>query len=101
MVHDLDERRRVLVTGTEERNLAAIRAYFDAQNVSEMVAAFSEDTRNHGRPVGRAGVALVLQDIHDTFPDTNTTIEEIVAIGDQVIARLTVSGPIWASGAYP
>src|SRR5208282_4942949 len=83
------------VTATEERNLATIRAYFDATNagnLNAMINAFDEDARNHGRPVGRAGVALVLRDIHDTFPDTHTTVEEIAAIGDQVVVRLTVSG---------
>lgn len=92
------------MTGTEERNLAAIRAYFDATNVGDfeaMVGAFAEDTRNHGRPVGRAGVALVLRDIHATFPDAHTTIEEIAAIGDQVIVRLTASGTHLGVGRLP
>ena len=83
------------MTATEERNLAVIRAYFDASNAGNldaMINACAEDTRNHGRPVGRAGVALVLRDIHDTFPDHHWTVEEIAAIGDRVIIRLTASG---------
>ena len=92
------------MTATEQRNLTAIRAYFDAMNAGDfdaMIHAFAEDTRNHGRPVGRAGVALVLRDIHDTFPDAHTTVEEIAAIGDQVIVRLTVSGTHLGVGRLP
>lgn len=92
------------MTATEERNLAAIRAYVDATNAGDLSAtinAFAEDTRNHGRPVGRAGVARVLRDIHATFPDEHTTVEEIVAIGDQVVVRLTVSGTHLGVGRLP
>ena len=92
------------VTATEERNLAAIRAYFNATNAGNLKAeinAFAEDTRNHGRPVGRAGVARVLRDIHGTFPDTHWTVEEIAAIGDQVVVRLTVSGTHLGVGRLP
>ena len=92
------------MTATEERNLATIRAYFDATNagnLNAMINAFAEDTRNHGRPVGRAGVALVLRDIHDTFPDTHMIVEEIAAINDQVIVRLTVSGTHLGVGRLP
>lgn len=92
------------MTATEERNLAAIRGYFDASNAGNldtMIDACAEDTRNHGRPVGRAGVARVLRDIHGTFPDTHWTVEEIAAIGDQVVVRLTASGTHLGVGRLP
>jgi predicted ester cyclase len=49
---------------------------------------FAEDTRNHGVPVGRKGVLRVLIDIYTTFPDWHSQIEDLAAIGDDVITRI-------------
>jgi len=53
-----------------ETNRKVVQGNWDAFNRGDMNAAagfFAEDTRNHGRPVGRAGVLAVLKDIRTTF----------------------------------
>lgn len=88
----------------QERNLAVIARFNEAMNrqdVDAAVACFAEDTRNHGRPVGRAGVTLVLRDILATFPDSTMTTEDIVAAGDDVIMRGMVSGTHLGVGPLP
>ncbi|MGH7895522.1 MAG: hypothetical protein ACREQL_12700 [Candidatus Binatia bacterium] len=49
-----------------EANRRLVQQWWDAVNGGDMVAAaefFAEDTRNHGRPVGRPGILAVLKDI--------------------------------------
>jgi hypothetical protein len=55
-------------------------------------AYFAEDTHNHGRPVGRAGLLAVLDDIQTTFPDVQFKLIEAVAEGEWVVVRGIFSG---------
>lgn len=87
-----------------ERNLAFIRAQFEkwsARDHEASILDFAEDARNHGRPVGRQGVAMVLRDIFETFPDVEMIIKDIVAIEDQVIARCIFKGTHLGVGRLP
>lgn len=87
-----------------QRNLAVMRAHHDkwqAGDIEGAILDFAEDTRNHGRPVGRKGVAMVLHDIKSTFPDVRMAIEDIVAVDDQVIVRTTFSGTHTGVGCLP
>ncbi len=78
-----------------EANRKVIEQYWEAINRGDVAAAaefFAEDTRNHGRPVGRAGVRMVLQDIQTTFPDRRVTPLQVVAEGEWVCSRTLFSG---------
>jgi len=77
------------------RNRDAIRQHHERLNHGDVQAAvldYAADAKNHGRPVGREGLRLVLEDIYTTFPDWRMEIVEIVAEGDSVVVRCTVSG---------
>jgi predicted ester cyclase len=78
-----------------EANVATLRRYMAAMNSGDVAAAvafFAADTRNHGQPVGKPGLARVLTDLRTMFPDYRHEAIEVTAAGDVVIARNRVSG---------
>jgi predicted ester cyclase len=80
-------------------NLFLVQQEHEALNSGDVNAAaeiFAEDSRNHGRQVGRAGVRAVLNDIQSTFPDFQMTILNSVVEGEWVVVRCTFSGRIVA-----
>ncbi len=82
-------------TDQVKRNQEVIRQHHERLNRGDLKAAildYAEDTKNQGRPVGRDGLRLVLDDIYTTFPDWRMEIVEMVAEGDSVVVRCTVSG---------
>jgi len=86
------------------QNTAVIRAEHAKLSRGDWQAAaeeYAEDTRNFGRPVGRAGVRRVLEDIHRTFPDMRLEIVDLVAVDDAVIVRCTFSGTHEGVGQLP
>ena len=87
-----------------EANRKLVQEQWDAVNRGDMTAAaayFAEDTRNHGRPVGRVGVLAVLSDIQTTFPDVQFRVMEIVAEGEWVVMRGIFSGTHQGIGRLP
>ena len=71
-------------------NLSLVQQQHEAFNRGDMNSAaefFAEDSRNHGRQVGRAGVRAVLKDIQSTFPDVQLTILVPVVEADSFAAR--------------
>ncbi len=85
-------------------NTALVQRQHDLLNGGDLegaVALFAEGTRNHGRPVGRAGVRLVLADIVATFPDVRLDILDTVAEGDWVTVRCTFSGTHLGTARFP
>jgi steroid delta-isomerase-like uncharacterized protein len=85
-------------------NLSLILQHHEVFNSGDMNAAaefFAEDTRNHGRQVGRAGVRAVLNDIQSTFPDVQLTIQHSVADGEWVVVRCKFSGTHHGVGRLP
>src|SRR4051812_46517779 len=71
-----------------ERNKAVVTRHHEQLNrgeVNEAVQSYAEDTKNHGRPVGRAGLRSVLDDIYATFPDWRMEIVEMIAAEESVI----------------
>jgi predicted ester cyclase len=86
------------------KNIAVVRAEHDKLNQGNWQGAaelYAEDARNHGRPVGRTGVARVLEDIYRTFPDFRLEIVDLVAGGDTVVVRCQVSGTHEGIGKIP
>jgi predicted ester cyclase len=85
-------------------NLFLVQQEHEALNSGDMNAAaeiFAEDSRNHGRQVGRAGVRAVLNDIQSTFPDFQMTILNSVVEGEWVVVRCTFSGTHRGLGRIP
>jgi predicted ester cyclase len=85
-------------------NLFLVQQEHEALNSGDVNAAaeiFAEDSRNHGRQVGRAGVRAVLNDIQSTFPDFQMTILNSVVEGEWVVVRCTFSGTHRGVGRIP
>ena len=85
-------------------NLSLVQQHHEVFNSGDMNAAaefFAEDSRNHGRQVGRAGVRAVLNDNQSTFPDVQLTIQNSVAEGEWVVVRCTFSGTHRGVGRMP
>ncbi len=98
------ERDQIEHTDLAAKNAEIIRRHNDVLNSGDVVAAvqfFAEDTRNHGVPVGRKGVLGVLTDIYSTFPDWRTEIQDLAAIGDDVIVRVISNGTHKGVGKIP
>ena len=82
-------------TDLAAKNAAIIRRQNALMNSGDYSAAAqfgAEDADNFGRPVGRKGTLAILTDIYTTFPDWRMEIEELAAVGDVVITRVTVTG---------
>jgi predicted ester cyclase len=93
--HPQPESEQIERTAAASKNVATLRRYLETFNRGDIAAAtqfYAEDTRNHGAPVGRKGLMRVLSDIHTTFPDWHMEEEDLVAIGDDVILRVSVTG---------
>jgi steroid delta-isomerase-like uncharacterized protein len=87
-----------------EKNAEIVRSHYEVLNtgdVDKAVQFYAEDTLNHGRPVGRAGVLRTLADIRATFPDWHVEIDDLVAVDDTVIIRTTVSATHTGVGRLP
>ena len=87
-----------------KRNEDVVRHFVEGINrgdVQSVLLDLAEDTKNFGRPAGREGFRLVLEDIFTTFPDYHYEIEEMVAAGDSVIMRCKVSGTHRGIGKRP
>jgi predicted ester cyclase len=85
-----------------KRSLAA--QFFDAFNRGDLdraASCFTENSKNHGRPVGRAGVRKVLGEIKTNFPDAQLTMLNSVAEGDWIVARCTYSGTHRGTSRFP
>ena len=71
------------------------RHFFESSNrndIEGMLSDLTEGAKNFGRPVGREGFRMVLNDIFTTFPDWHVEIVEMVAKDDSVVMRCKVSG---------
>ena len=81
--------------GTNENKALVRRLIEDSMNRRDPAACatfFAPDATNFGRPIGREGFQQVLAEIFATFPDWHSTIEDLVAEGDVVVAHtLTVA----------
>ena len=94
-----------------EANEEIARRYFDAMErgaLDEALEFWAQTVINHasGRygeppPVGRERMAMVFRMLRTAFPDRRYTIDEIIAAGDQVVCRMTISGTFGATPQRP
>lgn len=83
-----------------EENKAVVRRYFrdlaDNTNPAAADEILAPDYAGHVSgnpgPLDRAGLAGFVGMFHAAFPGITHTVEELVAEGDQVAARITVRG---------
>ena len=90
--------------GTASTNTAIVEKQLAEMNHGDWRTAldvYTPDTRNFGRKVGRAVMARIFQDIYATFPDFRQDVVDIVAVGDSVIVRETMSGTHRGVGRIP
>jgi len=79
----------------EENKKLIQRLYEEGMNRHDGVAAaafYAVDAKNHGRPVGRAGMQAVFEALFSAFPDFHYRIEESTAEGDRVTCKVTMTG---------
>lgn len=88
-------------TGDEEKNIAAIKRFYDEvmgkgnmKAIDELVA---EDFVEHylpdpSMPANRAGVHQTMAMFRTAFPDLQVTLEDLVAKGDKVWTYTTMRG---------
>ncbi len=85
-----------------EANKAVVRRWVEATNQHDLDALdylFTVDTfDNVGRRVGVAWWKDVFGFLYETLPDWQWTLDDLVAEGDRVVARLTVRGTHRGSG---
>jgi predicted ester cyclase len=86
-------------TQVEERNRATWRQWVDIadrQALEEIEEVFAPDFVGHdlppGLPPGPEGLRQFRVSTRQAFPDARTTVKQVLADGDYVIARFTVSG---------
>jgi steroid delta-isomerase-like uncharacterized protein len=82
----------------QERNKELVRSYLaelDAGNRSILNEVYSPDIVLHfpgSRPMGFDALSEMVDSVYTAFPDFTHNIEDLLAEGDKVIARLTDVG---------
>ncbi|MBA2678246.1 MAG: ester cyclase [Ktedonobacteraceae bacterium] len=87
-----------------EANIHLVQSFWQASeqgNIDEMATFWAPDAINHGAqtaqaqrrpPAGPEGLKRVFKSLLTAFPDRKYAIEDMIATGDKVVCRLTVSG---------
>jgi steroid delta-isomerase-like uncharacterized protein len=83
-----------------EENKAVVQRLFDAINtgsLDELAQVVAPDVVDHNavifmQPEGPGGVEDGIRTLLQGFPDLRLTTQELLADGDQVVARFTMSG---------
>jgi len=79
----------------EARNAAVIRRHHDAINAGDVPGAailYADTVLNNGNVVTRARLLAIMHDNARTFPDWNMRVDRLIALGDDVVVLMTVSG---------
>ena len=82
-----------------EENKAILRRAYDAINRNDLDALdelVASDVTDHdpapGQGPGLEGVKDYFSSLHAAFPDVHMDVEEMIAEGDKVVARVSVGG---------
>lgn len=92
-------------------NKEVVKRYFDAMErgaLNEATAFWAGDATNHAsgragqqQPRGRETIGMVFQMLRTAFPDRRYQIDDLIAEGDQVVCRMTVSGTFGGTPTRP
>ena len=74
-----------------------------AGDIPRAMSCWAPNAINHGRfakgdprlqqiPSGPDGLKRIMESLHTAFPDRQWQIEDLIAAGDKVVCRMTVSG---------
>jgi len=81
-----------------ESNKAIARTYLEAldrRDVDAAVALVTADLVNHAaipEAQGADGLRRILGKLHKAFPDRRTSCDDVIAEGDRVVCRVTMTG---------
>ena len=75
-----------------KQTVIAMNSLFNEGRAREAMAYFSDSLQKLGNINGKSALQAMHDDIQETFPDVQTTIQDIWADGDWVIARCSFSG---------
>jgi steroid delta-isomerase-like uncharacterized protein len=81
-----------------DTNKALVRKHFDAFNSGDLEAfalTVAEDSVNHAaipQAQGRRGALSIVEKLRRAFPDMRMAVDDMIAEGDRVVCRLTVTG---------
>src|SRR5215210_1928632 len=82
-----------------EQNKAIKQREFEAvnqNNLDDLEEVIASDVTSHparpGQAPGLEGVKQLFSSLHAAFPDFHIDIEDMIAEGDKVVARVTASG---------
>jgi steroid delta-isomerase-like uncharacterized protein len=81
-----------------ETSKRIVREHFDrfnARDIDGLAALVSEDCVNHAaipQAQGRAGMRAIVEKLWRAFPDQTMTVDDVIAEGDKVVCRVTVTG---------
>ena len=89
----------LLVRQSPDIYKAIVRRYYDAFStggsdlLDEVVADdFVDHDPMPGQPQGLVGIKLAVDSFRSAFPDGEMVVDELIAEGDRVVARVTMSG---------
>ena len=83
---------------TEQNNAIKLQAYqaVNQKNLDALDEVIASDVINHsarpGQAPGLEGVKQLFSSLHAAFPDFHIDVEDMIAEGDKVVARVTGSG---------
>jgi steroid delta-isomerase-like uncharacterized protein len=83
-----------------EQNKAILRQVYEAafhqKNLDALDEVIASDSIDHNltpeQPSGLEGAKQVFSSFHSAFPDLQVNVEDMIAEGDKVVARLSVRG---------
>ncbi len=83
---------------SEENKAIARRAYeaINQNNLDALDEMVASDVTDHdagpGQAPGLEGVKQIFSSLHTAFPDFHMDVEDMIAEGEKVVARVTMSG---------
>ena len=108
MAGNIEETGSAASTGA---NKEVVKLYFDAMDrgaVDEATEFWASDATNHAtgragqkQPRGREVIGMVFRMLRTAFPDRRYQVDDLIAEGDQVVCRMTVSGTFAGTPARP
>jgi steroid delta-isomerase-like uncharacterized protein len=85
----------IMSTQSNKELVARHFAAFNAGDISEFADTLAEDAVNHAaipQAQGREGARSIVTKLRAAFPDMRMSVDDVIAEGDKVVCRVTVTG---------